>query len=246
MALVETSTLPPAMAASAAGEDSMLALVQRTSLTRLVAEALEQLILTGELAPGVKLNEVALAERLGVSRGPLREAYRTLEESGLIRQAKNRGAYVREVALAEAAQIYEVRAGLDATAGRLLAERITASQCTTLQGLADEMQRAAGDDDVDAFHRLNLAFHDQIVTMTGNQPLIDVYRKLVKQLALFHRRNLLAPMATPRFADEHSHIVALLAAGDGAACAEALFAHAQGGRARMLHDGELAGVALEA
>ena len=143
--------------------DSVLALVQRTSLTRLVGEALEKMILAGELPPGSKLNEVALAERLGVSRGPLREAFRTLEESGLIRQEKNRGAFVREIELSEAADIYEVRAGLDATAGRLLAERATPEQLAVLREFAAGMQRAAGVNDVDAFHALNLAFHDRIV-----------------------------------------------------------------------------------
>ena len=220
--------------------DTVLALVQRNSLTRLVGEALEKLILSGELSPGSKLNEAALAERLGVSRGPLREAFRTLAETGLIRQEKNRGAYVREIELAEAADIYDVRAGLDATAGRLLAGRITTAQLALLREFAAGMQRAATTNDVDAFHTLNLAFHDRIVEMTGNVALIDVYRRLVKQLALFRRRNLLAPRAIPHFADEHSAIVDRLAAGDGPGAAEALYQHAQGGRQRMLRDGELA------
>lgn len=234
---------PTAMSDTASAPvDSVLALVQRTSLTRLVGEALEKMILAGELPPGSKLNEAALAERLGVSRGPLREAFRTLEESGLIRQEKNRGAFVREIELAEAADIYEVRAGLDATAGRLLAERVTPEQLAVLREFAAGMQRAAGANDVDAFHALNLAFHDRIVEMTGNAALVDVYRRLVKQLALFRRRNLLAPRAIPHFADEHSAIVDRIAAGDAAGAAEALHAHARGGRARMLRDGELGGV----
>lgn len=225
---------------AAAPVDNVLALVQRNSLTRLVAEALEKLILAGELPPGSKLNEAALATRLGVSRGPLREAFRTLEESGLIRQEKNRGAFVRSFELAEAADIYEVRAGLDATAGRLLAERITAAQSAELRALLTRMRAAAENNDVDGFHALNLAFHDRIVEMTGNAALLEVYRRLVKQLALFRRRNLLAPRAIPHFADEHGAIVDRLAAGDGPGAAEALHAHARGGRARMLADGELA------
>ena len=222
--------------------DTALTLVQRTSLTRLVAESVEKLILSGELAPGAKLNEAALAERLGVSRGPLREAYRMLEESGLIRQVKNRGAFVREIALAEAADIYDVRAGLDATAGRLLASRITPAQLATLRSMTERMQSAASTEDIDGFHVLNLHFHDQIVDMTGNRSLIDIYRKLVKQLTLFRRRNLFAPMAIPHFADEHSAIVDLLATRDGERCAQALLAHAQGGRQRMLRDGAYSGV----
>lgn len=225
-----------------AATSAALAVVQHSSLTRLVAEALEQMILTGELAPGARLNEAALAERFGVSRGPLREALRTLEESGLIRQEKNRGATVRVISLAEAAQIYEVRAGLDATAGRLLAETITLPQIEELQRLIEAMHPVAQRDDVDAFHALNLAFHDRLVEMSGNTSLLLIYRRLVKQLTLFRRRNLLAPRAIPRFAEEHGQIVAHLERADAPACAEALYAHARGGRARMLADGELAGI----
>ncbi|MCH2219493.1 MAG: FCD domain-containing protein [Dechloromonas sp.] len=206
--------------------DKMLALVQSASLTRLLAEAVEKMILSGEIKPGGKLNEMAIAERFGVSRGPLREAFRMLEESGLVRQEKNRGAFVREVDIGEAAEIYEVRAGLDATAGRLLAGKITPAQIEQLRQCGDDMQRAAQDNDVDAFH--------QIVAMTENACLIDVYRRLVKQLVLFRRRNLLAPRAIPNFADEHSAIVDSLARGDGALAAELLYRHAEGGRQRML------------
>ena len=220
---------------------SVLSLVQSTSLTRLVADSVEELILSGELAPGAKLNEVALAERFRVSRGPLREAFRLLEESGLIYQEKNRGAFVRVVELSEAAELYEVRAGLDATAGRLLAGRINAAQLSDLRQLTDQM-KSVGDSDIEQFHVLNLAFHDQIIAMTGNRKLTDTYRKLAKLLALFRKRNLMAPMAIPHFAQEHSAIVDRLEQRDALGCAEALYAHAQGGRQRMLQGGELAGV----
>lgn len=221
---------------------SVLSLVQSTSLTHLVADSVEELILLGELAPGSKLNEVALAERFGVSRGPLREAFRLLEESGLIYQEKNRGAFVRVVELREAAELYEVRAGLDATAGRLLAGCINPEQLSTLRQLTDQM-KSVDDSDVEQFHILNLTFHDHIIAMTGNRTLTDTYRKLAKLLALFRKRNLMAPMAIPHFAQEHSTIVDMLEQRDALGCAEALYAHAQGGRQRMLRDGELAGVA---
>ena len=221
--------------------NSVLSLVQNTSLTRLVADSVEELILSGELAPGVKLNEVALAERFGVSRGPLREAFRLLEESGLTYQEKNRGAFVRVVELSEAAELYEVRAGLDATAGRLLAGSINTEQLSALRQLTEQM-KSVNSGDVDQFHILNLDFHDQIIAMTGNRTLTETYRKLAKQLALFRKRNLMAPMAIPHFAQEHSAIVDMLEQRDAVGCAEALYAHAQGGRSRMLRDGELAGV----
>ncbi len=223
---------PPASRADST--DAALALVQRTSLTRLVADAVENLILTGALPPGSKLNEAMLADHFGVSRGPMREAFRMLEEWGLIRQEKNRGANVREINLDEAAEIYDLRAGLDATAGRLLAPRITDDQVQALRSLTDEMQALAEAEGVDRFHLLNLAFHDRIVEFAGNKSLSEVYSRLVKQLALFRRRILLVPRAIPRFAEEHSAIVDSLAAGDAVASAETLYQHAQGGKARML------------
>ena len=222
--------------------EQALALVQSTSLNRLVVESIEEMILSGELPPGSKLNEVGLSQRFGVSRGPLREALRALEETGLIRQEKNRGAHVREIKLSEAADIYDVRAGLDATAGRLLAQRITPEQLRTLRDMTEAM-RAVQPNDIGRFHELNLSFHDCIVAMAGNPVLTEHYRRLCKLLALFRRRNLLAPMAIPHFAEEHSMIVNLLEARDGHGASEALFAHAQGGRQRMLKDGELAGMA---
>ncbi|MDO9202729.1 MAG: FCD domain-containing protein [Hydrogenophaga sp.] len=224
--------------------ENALALLQSTSLTRLVVESMEEMILGGELAPGSKLNETSLAQRFGISRGPLREALRMLEESGLIRQEKNRGAQVRKIALSEAADIYDVRAGLDAAAGRLLAERITPEQLKTLRDMTAAM-REVQSGDVDRFHELNLGFHDAIVGMTGNPVLIDQYRRLTRLLALFRRRNLLAPMAIPHFAEEHSAIVDLLEARNAAGAAEALFAHARGGRQRMLQGGEWAGAPHE-
>ncbi len=221
--------------------ETAIATMQSTTLTRLMAESMEEMILSGALLPGTKLNEINLAQRFGTSRGPLREAFRALEESGLIRQEKNRGVFVREIRLSEAADIYEVRAGLDATAGRLLAERITPDQLRTLRELTQTM-KAVRPDEVERFHELNLSFHDHLITMVGNTILTDNYRRICKLVTLFRRRNLLTPMAIPRFAEEHSAIVDLLEKGDGPGCAEALFTHAQGGRQRMLNDGELMGV----
>ena len=153
---------------------------------------------------------------------------------------KNRGAFVRVVELCEAAELYEVRAGLDAMAGRLLAERINAEQLSALRQLTYAMT-SVDNLDVEQFHMLNLDFHDQIIAMTGNRTLTDTYRKLAKQLALFRKRNLMAPMAIPHFAQEHSAIVDMLEQRNAIGCAEALYAHAQGGRQRILRDGELAG-----
>jgi DNA-binding GntR family transcriptional regulator len=177
--------LPPADA---------LALLRDTPMSRLIAESIEDMVVRGVLQPGERLNEVELARRFGVSRGPLREAIRLLEVGGLFRQERNRGTFVRKIPLVEAAHIYEVRAGLDATAGRILCAGIGDDRLALLRDLTNRMQ-AVKEDDVAQFHGLNLHFHDQLIALTANPVLIDTYRKLAKQLALFRRRNLYAPSA---------------------------------------------------
>src|SRR5450759_298404 len=88
---------------------TVLQLVQSISLPALVHAEIEQLILQGELAVGQRVNESELATRFGTSRGPIREALRALEESGLVHSLKNRGVFVREISIAEADEIYDVR-----------------------------------------------------------------------------------------------------------------------------------------
>src|ERR1700675_1394594 len=140
-----------------------IALVQSNSLPMLVQKELERMILAGELAARAQLNEAAVAERLGVSRGPVREAFRALEESGLVRLEKNRGVFVRQISIEEADEIYEVRAALDEWVGRRLARNATAEQIKVLRSIVDRMDRAAAQDDVDAYYPLNLEFHDRLV-----------------------------------------------------------------------------------
>ena len=134
----------------------------------LVQRELERMILAGDLAAGAKLNEASVADLLGVSRGPVREAFRALEESGLVRLEKNRGVFVRQISVAEADEIYEVRATLDEWVGRRLAQTATADELKELRSIVDRMDRAAAKNDVDAYYPLNLEFHDRLVAFTGN------------------------------------------------------------------------------
>src|SRR5450631_4278127 len=116
-----------------------IALVQANSLPMLVQKELERMILAGDLGAGAKLNEAAIADLLGVSRGPVREAFRALEESGLVRLEKNRGVFVRELSVEEADEIYEVRAALDDWIGRRLAQTATPADIGELRAAIERM-----------------------------------------------------------------------------------------------------------
>ena len=159
---------PPARLAAPARFPAPSPLLQSNSLPMLVQRELERMILAGDLPAGAKLNEATIADLLGVSRGPVREAFRALEESGLVRLEKNRGVFVRQIAVEEADEIYELRAVLDEFAGRRVAQTVAPADLKTLRALVERMDRAAARNDVDAYHAANLEFHDTLVALAGN------------------------------------------------------------------------------
>jgi len=211
-----------------------IALLRTASLATAAQQEIERLILGGELAPGAKLTEAVLSNRLGISRGPIREAFRGLTEAGLVRLEKNRGVYVRDIALEEAVEIYDLRAVMDELVGRRLAVSITAAEIKALKNIVDRMQQAAKASNADAYHLLNLEFHDALVGYTQNRKLAAIYRKLVKELALFRRRNLNARAALSRSVLEHRRILKAIASRDAQHAARVMYDHVMESKRRML------------
>src|SRR5215213_8410310 len=207
--------------------DSASALhIRRTeSLTSIIRRELERMIAGGELKAGERLNENALAAKLGVSRGPIREACRGLEQSGLVDVVVNRGVFIRELGSREAAELYEIRAVLYGLAGRLLAPVITDEQLRTLAIYVDEMDAAAGMDDLNAFYPLNLRFHETIVAFSGNGRLQEECTSIHREMHLFRRRTLDTPGRMAISNAEHRRILDRLSARDPAGAAAELEAH---------------------
>jgi len=219
---------------SATAHATAIQLLRSHSLTTLVQRELERRILAGELAPGDKLNEEALAGQLNVSRGPVREAFRALESAGLVRTEKNRGVFVRQVSIGEADEIYEVRAGLDELIGRLLASRIQPGQLTQLRELLKKMQQAARGRSVELYYPLNVQFHDLLAEFTGNGTLLAHYRRLVNELHLYRRETLArGPDSFPISTREHAAIVDALARRDGDRAGKLMYEHAMESRERL-------------
>ena len=212
---------------------SPLEILQNQSLTMLVQNEIERMIVGGELGAGAKLSENSIAMRLGVSRGPVREALRGLEPTGLVRVEKNRGVFVRLLSLVDADEIYELRATLDQMAGRKLAASITAEQLKELRALIERMAKAAARDDLDAYHPLNLAFHDALVEYAGNKKMLHTYRRLVNELNLFRRHTLAQRDRLPTSTREHRRIVDAIAAREPDTAGRLLFDHVMASRERM-------------
>jgi phosphonate utilization transcriptional regulator len=211
-----------------------IALLRANSLATAAQQEIERMILDGELGPGAKLTEAWLSERLGVSRGPIREAFRMLEEAGLVRQEKNRGVFVRDIPHEEAAEIYDLRAAMDELVGRRVAVNITPAQMKTLRGIVDRMEQAVKVDDRDAYHLLNLQFHDRLVEFAGNRKMAAIYGKLVKELALYRRRNLADGAVLPHSAAEHRAILKAIASGDAEQAGKAMYDHVIESKERAL------------
>jgi len=125
-----------------------LQVLRTSSLTGALERELEHLILTGELKPGERLNEIQLSARFGTSRGPLREATRSLQAKGLVDAIRNRGVFVRSISPKEALEIYDIRAALFGLAGRLLTDLVTDAMLTRLNEYLVEMDEIAKERDV--------------------------------------------------------------------------------------------------
>lgn len=220
--------------ASSSASCAAIELLQSQSLTTLVQRELERRILAGELEPGDKITEEDIAGDLNVSRGPVREAFRALEQAGLVRTEKNRGVFVRQVSVEDADEIYEVRAGLDELIGRLLATRIRSSQLAELRELLKKMQKAARARSVDDYYPLNVEFHDRLAEFTGNRTLLAHYRRLVNELHLYRRETLSRGADSfPISTREHAEIVDALARRDRDRAGKLMYEHAMESRDRL-------------
>jgi len=203
------------------------------TLTSIVREEIAGMIASGDLAAGDRVNESELAMRLGISRGPVREACRSLEEAGLLVSAVNQGVFVREMTLDGARELYEVRGALSGLIGRLAAERITPAGVHTLQALLASMQQAAERQDLSGYYKLNLEFHELLMKIASNQTLADLYLSIVRQTHLFRRRGLVQQGSLKTSNEEHGEIVQALASGDAVAAEQSLMRHVARGWKRL-------------
>ena len=211
-----------------------IGLLQEHSLATLAQGELERRILAGEIAAGAKLNEADIATALGISRGPVREAFRALNQAGLVRVEKNRGVFVRQVSLEEASEIYQVRAVLEGLIGRLAAQRIDAGELEQLRAIVKRMRAQEKARRAEAYYLLNVDFHDLLARSARNGALLSTYRGLVNQLDLYRRATLSRGTDTIQISTrDHEAIVVAIAARDAALAERLMTEHVLHSRERL-------------
>ena len=178
-----------------------------------VAELLRQRIFRRELEPGSWIDELKIAEELGISRTPLREALKVLAAEGLVTMKVRRGAYVTEVSDKDLADVYHLLSLLESDAAGVVAQRATATQLEELKALHDDLETAVNDRD--RFFALNEQFHMRLLEMADNRWRQQMVADLRKVMKLNRHNSLLKTGRIDESLKEHRAIMAALLAHQG-------------------------------
>ena len=176
-------------------------------LREVVYETLRKAILEEKLRPGERLMENTIAQKLGVSRTPVREAIRMLSDEGLVLLIPRRGAQVAEISRQELSDVLEVRSSLEKLAIRRACERITDDQIRLLEKAEEAFREAVATKDLTAIAEADVAFHDVIYGAAGNRRLLAILSNLREQMYRFRLEYLKQPGILGVLTGEHDAIV---------------------------------------
>lgn len=194
-------------------------------------EVLREMVISGRLRAGERLNEVELANALGISRGPLREAIQRLHSENLLTTVPNRGAYVRVITAEQLKELYEVRIALETHALRLAAKNASADKVAELNEMLDAADASVARGKA---YPHDLDFHQRFIAMVDNQALRDATTEVHRQIELARSRSGHEPARAKEALAEHRQICDLLAQRRGDGAAKALDKHLRSSLANAL------------
>lgn len=207
-------------------------------LREIVYEQLKRQILTGKITPGTRMMEVELAEEMGVSRTPVREAIRKLEKEGLVTIEPRRGAYASDISVKDMVDTLEVREDLEGLAAALAAERMTSEQISELVTITEGYSDAILNSDTEKIIHYDEKFHKYIVSCSGNKTLIQL-SEIVQELALRFRYIYYDDFSRyENMPVEHREIVEAITSGDSGAARLTADSHVKKLKEFVVHEGE--------
>lgn len=207
------------------GTDFDMTMNEFLPLRDVVFNTLRKAILTGELKPGERLMEIHLANRLGVSRTPIREAIRKLELEGLVTMIPRRGAEVAQITEKSLKDVLEVRRALDALCAELACDRISDGEKEKLRQACKEFEQATRTGDATTIAAADVAFHDIIVEATGNKRLIQLINNLSEQMYRYRFEYIKDESGHDNLVSEHRMIYESIIRQDKVKAAEAAKLH---------------------
>lgn len=185
------------------------------SLEERVFETLEEEILSGKLPRGASLGEIALSERLEVSRTPIRSALARLAEEGLIESRANRGAVVIGITREDLIDIYRIRMRLEGLASLIASEKITKEGLAALLESVELSEFYISKKDTEKLKELDSEFHETIYNATGNIPLCKTLSQLHRKIKMYRKLSLTVPGRLEKSIAEHREIYEAIASGNG-------------------------------
>lgn len=194
-------------------------------LRDVVFNTLREAILKGELKPGERLMELQLASKLGVSRTPIREAIRMLEQEGLAVTIPRKGAEVAKMTEKDMEDVLEIREALDELAAKIACDRITEEQLGRLNEIKEEFEDSTRTNEVKRIAEADVGFHDVIYDATGNQKLVNMLNNLREQIYRYRVEYLKDEKNYPVLIKEHEDIVKALSARDKEEVVKAMHVH---------------------
>jgi DNA-binding GntR family transcriptional regulator len=200
-----------------------------------VADLLREQIISGVLAARERLVETSLAERLEVSRGPIREALKLLVEEGLVVNLPRRGASVVELAPRDVRELYDYRAAIESRAVRLaVAAGPESAAVDELEALVRRVAEAADRGDAAGARELDLVFHESLYALAGNRRLLAAFRRLVPSLRLVNRSRYELFHSLQEAPQEHWPIIEAIRRGDGAGAEREIDRHLEHAKQQLI------------
>lgn len=203
-------------------------------LREVVCEALREAIRNGVLKPGERLMEIQLAEELGVSRTPVREAIRKLELEGYVVMMPRRGTYVASMSIRDINEIFEIRTALESLSNGLAAEHITEEELEHLQRLLVIIGGYIKAGDIEKIVETDIEFHDLMYHAARNQRLVGIISNLRDQLTRFRTLSMSYPGRLEATIEEHKAIVEAIANGDRKMASKAAEKHMENSEKTLL------------
>ena len=193
-------------------------------LRDVVFQTLRQAILRGQLQPGERLMEIHLAQKLGVSRTPVREAIRMLELEGLVTMVPRRGAIVADITVSDLEDVLEVREALEELAVRKACQNMTEEQLEKLKQAADRFSGCL-EKDLMASAQADVEFHEIICEATKNKRLVQILNNIREQIYRYRLENLKDHSSHANLVEEHAAICRALEARSEEKASEAIRIH---------------------